>query len=127
MTWRKLPTVDECEARLQMLFPRAAFDTVMSNPLAAWSVAALLYVDAIVPQAPAPLPENVIWARPMTVLWLSNAAYDRGTATSRAEGRLRSPGEPGSASLRRCPCCGCGRCTASRSSPACSRRPLTRQ
>ena len=41
--------LDDCASRLEMIFPRAAFDTVLSNPLAASAVAAMVYVDAIVP------------------------------------------------------------------------------
>src|SRR5947199_38084 len=46
---RALPALEECASRLEMIFPRAAFDTVLSNPLAAAAVAAMIYVDAIVP------------------------------------------------------------------------------
>ena len=86
MTWRPLPTVIDCEARLEHIFPRAAFDTVLSNPLAAWSVAALLYVDAVVP-ASGNLPADATWARPSTVLWLSFDVYARDDPASRAAWR----------------------------------------
>lgn len=86
MTWRPLPSATDCEERLEHIFPRAAFDTVLSNPLAAWSVAALLYVDAVVP-ADGDLPADVTWARPSLVLWLSFDAYARDDAASRAAWR----------------------------------------
>jgi hypothetical protein len=83
MTWRPLPSVAECEARLELIFPRAAFDTVLSNPAAAWSVAVMLYVDAVVP-ASGDLPAEATWVRPSTVLWLPTTAYERDDAASRA-------------------------------------------
>lgn len=69
-----------------MLFPEAAFDRVLSNALAAWSVAAMIYVDAIV-SAEGAVAEDATWVRPTTVLWLSADAYDRSDADFRAEWR----------------------------------------
>jgi BsuBI/PstI restriction endonuclease domain/BsuBI/PstI restriction endonuclease HTH domain len=83
MTFRPLPTFEQCDERLEMLFPKAAFDTVLSNPAAAWSVAALIYVNAVVPSS-GDLPADATWARPTTVLWLSTDAYQRADPTSRA-------------------------------------------
>jgi BsuBI/PstI restriction endonuclease domain/BsuBI/PstI restriction endonuclease HTH domain len=76
MNWRPLPTIEQVEERLEMLFPKAAFDTVMSNPIAAWSLAVMLYVDAVVP-VEGDLPEDATWVRPATVLWLPTEAYRR--------------------------------------------------
>jgi hypothetical protein len=87
MNWRALPTIEQCEERLELLFPRAAFDTVMSNASAAWAVAAMIYVDAVVPAPPADLPDDVAWARPSTVLWMSHDAYARNDPASRAAWR----------------------------------------
>lgn len=86
MTWRPLLPVEECARRLDLLFPRAAFDTVLSNALAAWSVAAMLYVDAVVP-ADGALPDEATWVRPTTVLWLSDEAYARDDSASRTQWR----------------------------------------
>jgi hypothetical protein len=86
MTWRPLPEVDECARRLELLFPKSAFDSVLSNSLAAWSVAAMIYVDAVVP-ADGPVPNDATWARPTTVLWLSSHAYERSDAEFRANWR----------------------------------------
>jgi hypothetical protein len=86
MSWRPLPRTVDCAHRLSLIFPRAAFDTVLSNSLATWSVAAMIYVDAIVP-ADGPVPDDVTWVRPTTVLWLSSAAYERADAPSRAQWR----------------------------------------
>jgi hypothetical protein len=44
---------------------------------------AMLYVDAVVP-AVGSVPDDATWARPMTVAWLSDEAYARTDATSRA-------------------------------------------
>nr|WP_082535080.1 BsuBI/PstI family type II restriction endonuclease [Nonomuraea pusilla] len=68
---RKVISPEEAERRLQIIFPRAAFDTVFSSPLAAMAVAALIYVDAVCSADDAA--ETVRWARPTTVLWMSKA------------------------------------------------------
>jgi len=79
---RPLPALEECGRRLELIYPRSAFDTVLSNPLAAAAVAAMIYVDAIVPDD-GPLPTDATWARPSMCLWLSDAAYARVDAASR--------------------------------------------
>lgn len=56
-----------------MIFPPAAFDPVMSGPLAAAAVAAMLYVGAVVTDEGDPQPENV-WARPSMVVSMSSEA-----------------------------------------------------
>jgi hypothetical protein len=91
MSWRRLPTVKQCSDRLEMIFPRAAFDTSMSNASAAWSVAALLYVDAVVPAA-GDLRDDAAWARPTTVVWLCEAVYARGENASRTAWRRAALG-----------------------------------
>lgn len=83
MTFRPLLSPDECAARLELAFPRAAFDTVLSSPGAAAAVAAMLYVDAVVPDDFGAEPD-ARWVRPTTCLWLSEAAYSRQDARSRA-------------------------------------------
>lgn len=83
MTWRSLPTQQQCIDRLELVFPKAAFDTVLSNPLAGWAVASMIYVDAVVP-ASGDLLEDATWARPTMVLWMSDEAYARNDALSRA-------------------------------------------
>lgn len=72
------PVVDQdlCEERLKLIFPPAAFDTVLSNRLAASSVAAMIYVGAVVNDEGYANPENV-WARPQTVLSMSDEALAR--------------------------------------------------
>jgi BsuBI/PstI restriction endonuclease C-terminus. len=73
---RPLPSRQVCHERLQIIFPRAAFDSVLSNRLAAASVAALLYVDAVIDDD-AEFSDSVVRARPTTVLWMSDEAYAR--------------------------------------------------
>ncbi len=46
---RQLLLRDQIQARLTLVFPREAFDPVLSNPLATAALAAMLYVDAVVP------------------------------------------------------------------------------
>lgn len=72
------PVVDRnlCEERLKIVFPPVAFDTVLSNRLAASSVAAMIYVGAVVNDEGDPHPENV-WVRPQTVLSMSDEALAR--------------------------------------------------
>jgi hypothetical protein len=59
-----------------VIFPRSAFDSVLSNPLAAAAAAAMLYIDAVVPDEGDLGPET-IWARPSTCLWMSDDVYSR--------------------------------------------------
>jgi hypothetical protein len=47
-TLRPVVDRDLCEERLKIIFPPGAFDTVLSNRLAASSVAAMIYVGAVV-------------------------------------------------------------------------------
>ncbi|SEK65943.1 BsuBI/PstI family type II restriction endonuclease [Streptacidiphilus jiangxiensis] len=66
---RKLIEPEEAERRLQVIFPRTAFDTALSSPLAGLAVAALIYVDAVC--SATDNADQVQWARPTTVLWMS--------------------------------------------------------
>lgn len=89
------PLIDPAEAqrRLSLVFPKAGFDTVLSNPLAAWAVAAMIYVNAVADEAPE------TWARPSTILWQRpSVLVDHGSvekraawrdAAARSEARLR--------------------------------------
>ncbi len=71
----------EAERRLQLIFPRASFDTVLSNPLAGLAVAALIYIDAVCKvDDPA---DDVTWARPSTVTWMSLEALSRRSEADR--------------------------------------------
>ena len=71
-----------CESRLKVIFPPGAFDTVLSNRLAAASVATMIYVGAVVNDQGAPQPENV-WARPQTVLSMSDEALAHSSDSER--------------------------------------------
>ncbi|MGL5859587.1 MAG: BsuBI/PstI family type II restriction endonuclease [Angustibacter sp.] len=77
------PLIDpqEAERRLQVIFPRAAFDSVLSSPLAGMAVAALVYADAV-SSADDPAPK-VDWARPSTVIWMSAEALAHGAEDDR--------------------------------------------
>ncbi|MGD0683688.1 MAG: BsuBI/PstI family type II restriction endonuclease [Streptosporangiaceae bacterium] len=79
---RVVPDRDCCEKRLKLIFPPAAFDAVLSNPLAASSVSAMIYVGAVVGDEGDPQPENV-WARPQTVLGMSDEALARTSVSDR--------------------------------------------
>jgi len=43
MTFRPLLDRDEYHARLQLIFPREAWDTVLANPLAAAAIAVMIW------------------------------------------------------------------------------------
>lgn len=83
---RELLPKQEIAARLSLIFPRDAFDPVLSSPLAASAVAAMLYTDAIRPDDGDIGPEQG-WARPTTVLWLSDEVYAREDEASRVAWR----------------------------------------
>lgn len=73
MTLRPVIQADEATRRLELIFPRAAFDTVLSNPLAGAAVAAMIYVNAVA-EPNGDLGPDGVWARPSTCTWMSNAA-----------------------------------------------------
>ena len=75
-TLRTVVDRDLCEKRLKIIFPPGTFDSVLSNRLAASSVAAMIYVGAVVNDEGDPQPENV-WVRPQTVLSMSDEALAR--------------------------------------------------
>lgn len=70
-----LPRTD-IQDRLALIFPRRAFDTALSSPVGAAAVAAMLYVDAVVPDTGQPA-SDVVWVRPTTCLWMSDEVYAR--------------------------------------------------
>lgn len=73
-TLRPVLDRDQVRERLVRIFPPDAFDAVLSNPLAAAGVAAMIYVGSVVADEGDPEPENV-WSRPSTVLWLSDVIH----------------------------------------------------
>jgi hypothetical protein len=79
------PVVDRefCEERLKLIFPPNAFDAVLSNRLAASSVAAMIYVGAVVNDEGA-LTSDINWVRPQTVLSMSDEALARAADDDRA-------------------------------------------
>lgn len=76
---------DFAERRLQLIFPRTAFDSVLSSPLAGHAVAALIYVDAV--SAPDQDATAVSWARPSTVIWMSKEVFAAADDKRRVEWR----------------------------------------
>lgn len=90
---RPLPTREEIARRLGLLFPRAAFDPVMSGPLASAAVAAMMYVDAVHPDGDDATPhDDRVWARPSTVLWMSDEVYAQDDDARRAQWRTAALG-----------------------------------
>lgn len=83
---RALIPRDEIQVRLPLIFPREAFDPVLSNPLAGAALAAMLYVDAVVPDA-GDVPTTAVWARPSLCLWMSEDAYSQAAQEQRASWR----------------------------------------
>jgi hypothetical protein len=83
---RELLPRDDIHERLLEVFPRSAFDTVLSNQLAAAAVAAMLYIDAVVPDQGDP-PPDTNWARPSLCLWMNDDTYMRDDEADRAAWR----------------------------------------
>lgn len=83
MTWPPLLPRHEAQARLRLLFPAEAFDPVLANPLAASAIAAMLYVNAVVPDT-GPVDADATWARPSMCLWMSDQAYAQDDPAERA-------------------------------------------
>ena len=83
---RPLPSREEIQARLLAIFPREAFDPALSNPSAAAAAAVMLFTDAVVPDE-GPIPEDAIWIRPSTVLWMSDEVYAHESEVDRAAWR----------------------------------------
>jgi len=79
------PVIDRdlAQERLRMIFPPTAFDPVLSNRLAAAAVSAMIYVGAVVDDEGEPVPD-LVWARPATVITMSDEALHRHTTTERA-------------------------------------------
>lgn len=82
---RKPISPEEAERRLNIIFPRAAFDTVLSSPLAATAITALIHIDAV-----CNIDDDVKstqWARPTTVLWMSESALEHNSDCERKDWR----------------------------------------
>jgi hypothetical protein len=76
MTLRPVVDRDLCEQRLKAIFPPGAFDTVLSSRQAASAVAVMIYVGAVVDDEDDPVPDFG-WARPMTVMSMSDEAFSQ--------------------------------------------------
>lgn len=74
MTLPPLIDRDLATERLKRIFPNTAFDTVLSSPLAAAAVVAMLYVGAVVDDDADPPIVDFVWARPATVMQMSEEA-----------------------------------------------------
>lgn len=83
---RALLPREEIQTRLVLIFPRGAFDPVLSNPLAAAALAAMLYVDAVLPDS-GEVPRDATWARPSLCLWMRDDVYAQDTVGRRAAWR----------------------------------------
>lgn len=91
---RPLLPREEVQARLQQIFPREAFDPVLSNLLAASALSVMLYADAVVPDE-GPLPGGAHWVRPSMCLWMSDAVYANDDEECRAHWRDAALGNSG--------------------------------
>jgi hypothetical protein len=83
---RPLLPRDVIEARLALIFPRDAFDAVLSNHLAASALAAMLYVDAVAPDT-GDVAADATWARPSLCLWMRDDVYARDSDDERTAWR----------------------------------------
>lgn len=68
-----IASVELCAARLELIFPRAAFDAALNSPLAAASAAAMIYLGAVWDDTPG---ARQRWIRPSMVMWLNDADLD---------------------------------------------------
>lgn len=73
--------VEEAVKRLELIFPRTAFDTVLSSPLAAASVTAMIYVGAVWDDTVEASGQR--WIRPSMVMWLNDAELVYSSDTDR--------------------------------------------
>jgi hypothetical protein len=85
VSFRPLISAEEASRRLEMIFPRAAFDSVLSSPAAGAAIAAMIYVDAVVPADEGAEPEA--WARPSTCTWMSDSVLRHESDQERAAWR----------------------------------------
>lgn len=72
----------QVQKRLEGVFPRESFDSVMSNPLAAAAVVAFLHADAVIDDDASSF-QDLRLLRPSAVLWMSDAAETRQNQTDR--------------------------------------------
>lgn len=61
---RALIDPDEATRRLELIFPRGAFDTTLSGALAGWAVAGMIYTNAV-----ASTDGDTVWIRPSGIIW----------------------------------------------------------
>lgn len=61
---RGLIDPDEATRRLEIIFPRGAFDTTLSGVLAGWAVAGMIYTNAV-----ASTDDDTVWIRPSGIIW----------------------------------------------------------
>lgn len=80
---RQVVSAESATERLLTIFPREAFDTVMSAPLAGAAIAALIYVDSIATGDDA----TTFWSRPSMVTWMSDEMRQRSSEAERLEWR----------------------------------------
>lgn len=74
---------EEALRRLELVFPRSAFDTTLTSPIAGWAVAAMIYIDAVAGE------EETFWTRPSGLIWQQDAVLTgRTTDAERREWRL---------------------------------------
>lgn len=95
---RVLPSHQDCIDRLEAVFPKAAFDTVLSSPQAGWAVLTMLYCDAVV-AANGALSGDENWARPSTLSWFSDAALAHDSDHERREWLAAALGSTGRANV----------------------------
>ena len=78
-----LPVVDLalCAERLELIFPKDAFDAALSNRGAAASAAAMIYLGAVWEEETASSAQR--WLRPSMVMWLNDGDFEHDTDDER--------------------------------------------
>lgn len=69
-----LITPAQAQQRLARIFPREAFDTVLSNPLSASAISTMVYIGAV--EEPSLHGTQQRYARPSMVMWLDDAVLE---------------------------------------------------
>lgn len=68
-----LPVVTRelCQQRLELIFPKEAFQSTLSSPMSGAVVAGLIWAGCVMPADDAELDDSLPYARPTTALWMN--------------------------------------------------------
>lgn len=81
--WPPVVSRELVQERLELIFPREAFDTVYSSPAAAAAVAVMLYCGAVYDSKLDTAQQR--WVRPATIIWMRERAFGEREADDERE------------------------------------------